>query len=88
MTIAGFLDANGVETDPNLATLADSQSRWSRVLTVKICVLVRSVDPIVTDAASARYYKCDGNIEQNPADLRLRRAYFSTVVMRNRMPPN
>jgi len=93
MTMAGFLDANGVETDATadssgntLAGLPDSSKRWARVLTVRICVVARSVGPVVSDAASAAYVKCDGSVESNPPDLRLRRTYFSTVVLRNRDP--
>jgi type IV pilus assembly protein PilW len=39
----------------------------------------------VSDADSARYLKCDGTIETNPPDLRLRRSYSTTVVLRNRV---
>lgn len=99
LTTAGFLDANGVETDTNadgsgatLATLActpsstscDSSRRWARVMSVRVCVLARSSGPVVSDAASAAYKNCDGTDGANASDLRLRRTYYSTVVLRNR----
>ncbi|MEI8158852.1 MAG: PilW family protein [Burkholderiales bacterium] len=81
-TVAGYLTANQVVSDTalNPMTLAE---RWSRVSTVRICVLVRSEQPIVSDLASAQYVKCDGTVETNPPDRRLRRAYTTTVMMRN-----
>ena len=97
-TVAGYLDAYGVETNAvndtggaNLAGLVAgggftaSAKRWTRVMTVRICVLARSEGPVAPDAASARYTRCDGTVETNPPDLRLRRAYSTTVVLRNRM---
>ena len=90
-TIAGYLDANSVETETTLATLKpDSPHRWDLTMTIKICVLVRSELPVVSDAASAKYVPCFANPPDpvDAPDLRLRRAYYSTVVMRNRLQPN
>ncbi len=81
-TVAGYLDASEVVTQANLATLPIDQ-RWGKVKTVRICVIVRSENPVAATAESARYAKCDGSIETAPPDLRLRRAYSSTVVLRN-----
>lgn len=81
-TVAGYLRADEIV---NLATTpADDKTRWGKVLTVRICVLVRSENPVVTDAASARYDDCHGNLNVSAPDLRLRRAYWTTVVLRNR----
>lgn len=85
LAVSGYLDASGVLTDANLAALPDDPSRWSKVMTVRICVLVRSEQPVVSDASSAQYIKCDGTLETSPADLRLRRTYSTTVVLRNRV---
>ncbi|OYT92085.1 MAG: pilus assembly protein PilW [Burkholderiales bacterium PBB3] len=87
MTVAGFLSANSVETEATLAALTDSSQRWARVMSVRICLLMRSPGPIVPDAGSAAYKNCDGSAGANAADLRLRRTYFSTVVLRNRVEP-
>ena len=97
-TVAGYLDAVGVETNAtadssgatltglaNVGAFTASARRWARVMTVRICVLVRSEGTVASDSASAQYTKCDGTVETNPPDLRLRRAYSTTVVLRNRM---
>ncbi len=97
-TVGGYLDAVGVETnsatDSTGATLAGlgalgaipaKARQWGRVMTVRICVLVRSEGTVAADAASARYTRCDGTVNTSPPDLRLRRAYSTTVVLRNRL---
>jgi type IV pilus assembly protein PilW len=89
--VAGYLSAeklNGVagnaSVDVNLTDFSQ-QDRWKKVITVRICLLVRSVDPVVSDLASARYFKCDGTLETSPpADRRLRHTYSTTVILRNR----
>jgi type IV pilus assembly protein PilW len=88
-TVAGYLDANGVETNAvpdttatTLSALPTSATRWARVVTVHICVLARTEKPAAADAAGAKYIACNGNIT-TPPDLRLRRAYHTTVVLRN-----
>ena len=83
-TVAGYLSAGEITTQADLAALADDAARWAKVITVRVCVLVRSEALVVSDLASARYLKCDGTLETAPPDLRLRRAYSTTVVLRNR----
>jgi type IV pilus assembly protein PilW len=83
-TVAGYLTADGVITETNMALLASDADRWGRVITVRICVVVRSETPVAPDAASASYTKCDGSTDSSKTDLRLRRAYSTTVVLRNR----
>ena len=80
-TVAGYLDASGVE---GLTALTARADRWGKVLTVRICVVVRSENPVAPDTTSASYVKCDGNVDTSKTDLRLRRAYSTTVVLRNR----
>jgi type IV pilus assembly protein PilW len=84
-TVAGYLTANQVINDVNMAGLADDAARWAKVISVRICVLVRSESAVAPDAASAQYVKCDGTLETSPPDLRLRRAFSTTVVLRNRL---
>ena len=84
LEVAGYLSAAEIAADANLSLLTDDV-RWSRVVTVRICVVMRSALPVVTDLVSARYTKCDGRENNNPPDLRLRRAYSTTVVLRNRV---
>ncbi|MDB5940516.1 MAG: pilW [Ramlibacter sp.] len=85
LAVAGYLRANQFTTDAGLAALTDAE-RWSKAMTVRICVVVRSERPVASDLDSARYVKCDGTVETAPPDLRLRRAYSTTVVLRNRVP--
>ncbi|MBK7314733.1 MAG: PilW family protein [Burkholderiales bacterium] len=83
-TVAGYLHATEVLTETSMALLANDAERWAKVATVRICVLVRSENPVAPNAASAQYTDCAGNLVDNPPDLRLRRAYTTTVVLRNR----
>lgn len=83
--IAGYLSATEVEN------LAPSQSNegiakaWNQVLTVQICIVVRSeAKNLVNDNASSTYTKCDGTQDASQTDRRLRRAYTTTVALRNR----
>lgn len=83
--IAGYLSAGAIGTDPGLALLADDAARWEKVVAVRICVLVRSEYPVVDEPASARWRGCDGTLQTHAPDLRLRRAYSTTVALRNRL---
>ena len=82
--IVGYLDASEVTSHPALALLLDDAARWEKVASVRICVVIRSVQPVAPSASSAQYLKCDGAIETSPPDLHLRRTYSTTVVLRNR----
>ena len=81
-TVAGYLNASEVATLSTVPTT--DATRWGKVLTVRICVVVRSENPAVANATSGRYVKCDGSTDTTQTDLRLRRAYSTTVVLRNR----
>ena len=85
-TAAGYLSAYEVVNEANMAALASDAMRWEKVKTVRICVLVRSEASVAPDLASARYVKCDGTLQTSPPDLRLRRAFFTTVTLRNWQP--
>jgi type IV pilus assembly protein PilW len=85
-TVAGYLSAYDVLNATGLSSLSGDAFRWKKVHTVRICVVVRSELPAVSDAYSARYIDCIGNTVNAP-DLRLRRAYSTTVVLRNRLYP-
>ena len=84
LAVAGYLSAGDIPTE--LASMPTDPARWAQVLTVRICVVVRSERPVVSDAASAQYLQCDGTLNTTPPDLHLRRAYSTTVVLRNRVP--
>ena len=79
LTVAGYIAADAVD-----ALSLDIEERWSKVLTVRVCVVIRSEEALAPDAASARYTQCDGTLNNAPPDLRLRKAYSTTVLLRNR----
>lgn len=80
--VAGYIGADALDAlDPDIAL------RWSKVATVRICVLIRSEEAVAPDANSAIYTQCDGTANNSPPDLRLRKAYSTTVVLRNRRAP-
>ena len=81
--VAGYLTA-GSFVDATTIALPTDAERWAKVVTVRICVVVRSESLVAPDAASARYLDCSGTVVTTPPDLRLRRAYTTTVVLRNR----
>jgi type IV pilus assembly protein PilW len=83
--VAGYLTADQIvnPTDAGLAGLAIGD-RWNKVTAVRICVVVRSENPVVSETASTHYYKCDGTLDSTKTDRRLRHAYSTTVSLRNR----
>ena len=80
--VLGYLSANGVDTDATLTGAAGSATRWNAVKTVRICVVARSENPVLDNIESAKYLDCSGTLV-SPADKRLRRAYSTTLVLRN-----
>ena len=54
------------------------------MLTVRVCVVIRSEEALAPDTASATYTQCNGTANNAPPDLRLRKAYSTTVLLRNR----
>lgn len=66
---------------------------WGLVVSVRLCLLMRSTEAVLdaaetgdagTDAAMLAYLDCDG-ASQASADRVLRRAYFTTTTLRNKM---
>ncbi|MFC5499237.1 PilW family protein [Caenimonas terrae] len=86
LTVAGYMTASDIAApaDPGLAALPIAD-RWAKVATVRVCLIVRSEKPIAPTSESARYFQCDGSLNTAPPDLRLRRAFSTTVVLRNRI---
>ena len=86
---AGYIEAsqiggaNGIDTGAEANLLAlDAVQRWGKVTTVRICVLMRSGRPIMPDPVP--YYGCDPTASVIvPTDRFARRAFFSTVNLRN-----
>ena len=79
----GYLSAYEVDNDTTVLTgAAGSDARWKAVKTVRICVVIRSEKPVLDNIESAKYLDCNGMLT-TPADKRLRRAFSTTVVLRN-----
>lgn len=80
--VAGYVDADH-------AVLGDPAINWSRVAALRVCLVARSARPVptgdnaVTDIG--RYIDCAGD-EQTPNDRFLRRAYVTTIQLRNMRP--
>jgi hypothetical protein len=71
----GFAFQNGVSTGAMI------WKAWDAVQAVRVCVLVRSENAAVFDSP-AQYLDCSGNLI-TPTDRRMRRAYTTTVLLRN-----
>ena len=85
-TTVGYLTATGINAPANPALLLlPPLERWSRVIAAQICVVVRSENVVLSDLQTATpptYLDCN-NANVNIADGRLRRAYRTTVLLRN-----
>ena len=64
---------------------------WSRVLSVRICLLVRSVDHVMDRSVTNTYQGCDPFADpSSPADntdFRMYRAFTSTIFLQERLLP-
>jgi type IV pilus assembly protein PilW len=79
-----YMTASAIDT-----TFATEPDRWKRVLTARVCLLMRSttssdLSARSTIATTSKYYDCD-NVQQTSADGFLRRAYTSTILLKNRL---
>jgi type IV pilus assembly protein PilW len=61
---------------------------WQNIVSVRICLLMRSAETVLntedTSAGTASYLDCD-SVSQTSADRYLRRTYFMTTTLRNKM---
>lgn len=82
--VLGYLSAYEVENNgaPLPGAAGATSARWNAVKSVRICVVARSEQPLADSLDSARYVDCNGTLTV-PPDKRLRRAYTTTVVLRN-----
>ncbi|MBP0621714.1 PilW family protein [Cupriavidus consociatus] len=72
--------ANVTQYQPASALAA---ADWSRVVSVRVCLLVADPSPVNADVATT-YRDCADNV-QNIADGRLRRRFTSSFALRNRV---
>lgn len=80
--VTAYVDAS----DGNLGAVA---ANWSRVTALRICLLARSATPVPTGSNTfanvGQYRDCNGTL-QNPTDRFMRRAYVTTIQLRNMRP--
>jgi type IV pilus assembly protein PilW len=79
---------------PLLGTAPDAQrfgyrrasevTDWGNVLAVRICLQMRSATPVLSSEDPTSYLDCDQNTQSSSGRL-LRRSYFTTVALRNRL---
>lgn len=62
---------------------ANNVTDWGTVVSVRVCLLMRSADAVLGSEDYATYTDCDG-ASVTPTDRRIYRAFFSTVALRNR----
>lgn len=68
-------------------------TEWNRVISVRVCLIVKSSEPVLIagedDRATVsqlnRYLDCDA-VTQTSTDRYLRRAFFTTAAVRDKMP--
>lgn len=81
--VAGFVEAQ------NTVLGSAAEFNWSRVAAMRICLLARSARPVPTGDNTTvdigRYYDCNGAV-QTPNDRYVRRAYVTTIQLRNVRP--
>ena len=64
---------------------ADVVSDWGRVLSVRVCLLMRSSEAVLASGEdTVTYLDCD-SAQQTSSDGFVRRAFFSTTTLRNKM---
>lgn len=82
--IMGYLSAYDIDQSytTQLGAAGTSPLRWNAVKTVRICVVVRSEGQVLDSTASASYLNCNG-VLTTPTDRRLRRAFTTSVLLRN-----
>jgi len=85
--VRGYLSASGIinPTDAALTALP-MLDRWNKVVAAQVCVVVRSEDAVLKDlgtsAVKPSYQNCAG-ADVDITDGRMRRAYRTTVLLRN-----
>ncbi len=84
LQVVAYRTASEIDT---LYASESADKRWKRVVSVKICLLMRSADPMRDLAATATYVDCDG-VKKTLAtpDGYLRRSFITTAALRSRLP--
>ncbi|MES2974583.1 MAG: PilW family protein [Pseudomonadota bacterium] len=90
---AGYLSASelgplsghdGVIADAGFMALTPAQ-RWDKVVSVRVCLVMRSAGVVLEGRRASQVYTGCGGMLQEATDGRMRRAFSTTVLLRNRM---
>jgi type IV pilus assembly protein PilW len=64
-----------------------SADKWNAVISVRICLLMRSAEPVLKGEDDRTYQPCDQAAARvTSPDNRLYRAYYTTSTLRSKMP--
>jgi type IV pilus assembly protein PilW len=64
-----------------------SADKWNAVISVRICLLMRSAEPVLKGEDDRTYQPCDqAAARATSPDNRLYRAYYTTSTLRSKMP--
>lgn len=82
--VGGLAGNDGVFADAEFLALTPAQ-RWDKVVSVRVCLLMRSAGVVLEQGNTPQpYLDCSGTL-QDATDGRLRRAFSTTVLLRNRV---
>ncbi len=79
----GVSGNNGQSIDRYLTAAQLAANEWQRVVSVRICIVVRSATDNVATATQS-YVGCDGTTVVTPTDKRLRSVFSTVVTIRSR----
>ncbi len=84
--IVGYLSASEIDALTSTNTLPNlTDDRWGRVLSVRVCLVMRSEQTVGDVPAGGFAYKNCTNVDALGADGYLRKTYTTTVLLRNRV---
>lgn len=67
--------------------VSGNPAEWDAVISVRICLLMRSAEPVLRDEDDQTYQPCDLTAARvTSPDKRLYRAYYTTSTLRSKMP--
>lgn len=84
--IINYLTASEIDALPSTSTLPNvTDDRWGRVLSVRVCLQMRSDLPVPDAPPGGLTYKTCDNVDATSTDGHIRRTYTTTVLLRNRL---
>lgn len=84
--IVRYMSAGDIDGLTSTGVLPNiTEDRWGRVLSVRVCLLMRSDQPVRDAPTGGMAYKDCKNVDVTSTDGYLRRTYTTTVLLRNRV---